>query len=144
MSISKTAISVLVAALTVAPAPGALAHGHGGYRHHGEFFPVFGLAGAVVGTAAAILTLPFAIIGSAVGARPYYEPSDRGYAPTLAPPAYYAPAPAYYGPPVTAAPAYYPPPPPGYYGPPPGALVYPAPPTAYYAPRAGYYGGYAR
>lgn len=86
MSISKTAIGVLVVALAVAPVPAALAHGGGGYRHHGEFFPVFSLASAVVGNAAAILTLPFALIDSAVGARPSYRPSDRGYAPPLAPP----------------------------------------------------------
>jgi hypothetical protein len=85
-------------------------YGHGGYYGHGG--P--GLVGGVVLGAAAIATLPFAILGAAT--RPA-EPAPPYYGPG------YGPAPYGYAPPP-------PPPPPAYYrgyGPPPGY---------------GYHGGY--
>ena len=99
------------ASLLLAVAPAASAH-----DRHGFF--VFGLAAAVVNTAVAVATVPFAIIAGATAPRYSYYP----------PPApYYTPPPAYYGPPVTYR-----------YGPPP---VYYAPPPTYYPPPPppGYY-----
>ncbi len=65
--------------------------GHGGYGYGYGLWPVFGLAAAVVGTAAAIVTAPFAILAAAANA-PYYGPAP-GYA---APPVtYHAAPPAY-------------------------------------------------
>ncbi len=98
------ACAVAAVALTMAPLSSASAHY---YRHgYGPLFGIGVLGAAVVGTAAAIATAPFALLG----ARPYYA----------APPAYYAPPPAYYyGPPrgyYAPPPAYYRPPAPYYYG----------------------------
>jgi hypothetical protein len=45
-----------------------------------RFYPVVGLAAAVVGTAAAIVTLPFAALGAAVAQAPYhYPPAPQNY-----------------------------------------------------------------
>ncbi len=98
----------MAAALALAPMTPASAHGW--HHHHGCWF-VSCVVGAVVGTAAAVATAPFAIVAGATEPR------------------YYGPPPQYYGPP----PAYYGPPPPRYYAPPPQAY-YPPPPPAYYGP----------
>ena len=175
MTQSKALVSgsLLAIALALAPVSSAFADGnhwhgsswHGGSNWHGGYhygvWPVFGVAAAVVGTAAALITLPFAAIAAAANA-PYYYGPGPAYAPTAySPPAYYgqpaapyyesqgvapqaysqaapqayynAPAaPAYYGPP--AAPAYYAAPAPTYYAP---------PARIYYSTRAApaYYGG---
>jgi hypothetical protein len=85
------ALALLVASASLVPLSEASAHRWRG----GPFFLwPFAAAAAVVGTAAAVATAPFA----AVAPRSYYAP----------PPGYYAPPPAYYPPP----PGYYPP---GYY-----------------------------
>ncbi len=138
-------------AIVLAAAPVSSAFGNGGGRHyHGgyyvnPFYPIFGLAAAVVGTAAAIVTLPFALIGAAARA-PYYPagaysgaPVADGYAPApgygqpayaqpgyATPPAYYNSAPA----PYYAAPQAYAPARPAY------RAAYRAPGS--YAPSAGY------
>ena len=72
------AMSALAITLAAAPVASAFAGGYG-YRHHGHhqhygnpFYPVVGLAAAVVGTAAAIVTLPFAALGAAVAQAPYH------------------------------------------------------------------------
>jgi hypothetical protein len=104
-------------ALAVAPVSQASAHEH----WHGPGL-VFGLAAAIVGTAAVIATAPF----RAIAAAPVYA---------APPPAYYAPPPqAYYAPPQQA---YYAPPP-VYYAPPPRPVYYAQPPV-YYAQPGGYY-----
>jgi hypothetical protein len=102
------ALGVVGATLAMAPLAPAQAHGF-----CGPLLPLC-VAGAVVGAAATVATLPFAA-AAAVTAPGYY-----------APPAYYPAAPAYYSP--YPAPAYYPP-----------APAYYAPAPAYYAP--GYYPG---
>lgn len=82
-----------VLALSVLPVEAALAHDHG-WGHHG--FGPFGIAGAVVGTAAAIVTLPFAVAASVVEPGPgpgYYGPPRGYYGP---PPVYSSPGPGYY------------------------------------------------
>jgi len=91
---------VAAAAMTAAPAS---AHDHWGHRGHGGpglLFPL-AIAGAVVGTAAAIATAPVRALAEAA-APPVYAPAPAYYAP----PAYYPPPQAYY-PPLQA---YYPPP----------------------------------
>ena len=132
---------------------GAPAHvgyaGHGGYGYGYGVWPVFGLAAAVVGTAAAIVTAPFAIL-AAVASGPYYGPAPGYAAPSVtyndAPPAYYGTpaAPAYYNAP--AAPAYYVPPARSYsraaapvYSGPPARAYYRQPPPGDYDPRQAYY-----
>ena len=58
----------------------------------------FCVAGAVVGTAAAIVTLPFRALA---GAPPYYYRGAYGppyYPPPYSAPGYYGPPPNYYGP----------------------------------------------
>jgi hypothetical protein len=111
----------LALALAAAPASDVFASGrhHGGYRHGGShggygygFNPVVGLATALVGAAAVIVTAPIAIL-AAVARAPYYGPGPEYPAAPLAynaPPVtqgyYGAPAaPAYYGPPASG-PAY--------------------------------------
>jgi len=117
----------LAAAATLAATPlsPASAHDHWGHRGgHGPglFFPL-AIAGAIVGTAAAIATAPVRALADAASAPVYAAPAP---APTY----YAAPAPqAYYAPPAQA---YYPPPPQAYYPPP--AAYYP-PPPGYYPPR---------
>ena len=130
--------SILGTILCLAPLTSAFAQ----HRYHNPFWPVAGLAAAVVGTAAAIVTAPLAIAAAVVNA-PYYGPAPAYVAPAAvfngAPPAYYsAPAPqAYYAPP---APAYYSPPPAAdYYGPPAPATYYRLPAVRYYAPPAPVY-----
>lgn len=132
------ALGTLAMALAAAPMAPAFAGGYGshhhGKRHHyygNPLYPVVGLAAAVVGAAAAVVTLPFALIGAAAAHAP------RHYAPAPAPQDYYAPqanaSPAY------AAPrAYYPPPPRAYYRPPAASHSY-APPAPYHAPGLGQY-----
>lgn len=104
-------------ALTAAPFSPASAHDHDHW--HGPSL-VFGLAAAVLGTAAFIATAPFRAIA---GAPVYAAPPPVYYAPP--PQAYYAPQQAYYAP----APVYYAPPRPVYY----------AQPPVYYAPQPGGY-----
>ena len=66
------AVGALTAVLAVASIAPALAngnghrygHGHGGHYYGNPLYPIVGLAAAVVGTAAAIVTLPFQIIGA--------------------------------------------------------------------------------
>jgi len=120
----------LVAAvgLIAAPLSPASAHDHwgrrGGHGGPGLFFPL-AIAGAIVGTAAAIATAPVRALADAAAPPVYAAPPPA--------PAYYAApqqAPAYYAP--QQAPAYYPPPPQAYYPPPAG---YPPPGYGYYPPR---------
>lgn len=110
LRVPSAVLSTAVAfALVASPLSSASAHDH----HHGPVF--FGLAGAAVVGAAALLTAPF-VIATAPFRAPVYAP----------PPAYYpAPAPAYYAPPPT------------YYAPPPAYYAPPPPPAYSYAP--GYY-----
>ncbi len=82
-------------------------YGHGGYYGHSG--P--GLVGGVVLGAAAIATLPFAILGAAT--RPAPPPPPEYYGPGYGPG--YGPAPYGYAPPPAPPPAYY-----RGYGPPPG------------------------
>ena len=141
--------SVLALMLVAAPISSAFAGGrnHGGYGHGGGnggygygygYNPVVGLATALVGVAAAIITAPITIL-AAVANAPYYGPGTDYSA---GPAAYGGPpvAPGYYGAPV--APVYYAPPAsPVYYGPP--AVTYYSPPVVtYYGPPPvrGYYG----
>jgi hypothetical protein len=115
----------MAVALAASPASSALANGPHHGPNNGAYYgnPFYGLASAIVGTAAAIVTLPFAIVNAAIRAPGYYAPAP-GYAPAYgAPPAYGA------GPAYGAAPAY---------GDAPGY----APPSAYYPVRPAYYGGY--
>jgi hypothetical protein len=90
MRISRIAIPVVVAALAVLPLASAKAQYYGpAYGPPCTPFPLtwpFCVAGAVVGTAATIVSAPFRAV-----APPYY------YGPP--PPRYYAPPPAYYPPP---------------------------------------------
>lgn len=131
MLTSKSAAGGLVAcALVLAPISSASAQ----YYCHDI---ICGLGTAVVGTAAAIVTLPFAIVGAVTA--PLFPPAYYG-----PPPAYYGPPPAYYRPPpayyyAPSRPAYYAPPRPAYYGPPSRPAYY-APPATYY-PAPGYYYG---
>jgi hypothetical protein len=158
MTRNRTAVlgGALALALTVAPISSAIAggghhgggYGHGGYAYGGYgygFNPVYGLATALVGVAAAVVTAPIAIL-AAVANAPYYGPGP-GY--PAAPAAYGVPpvaqgydgavGAAYYAGPV-ASPAYYVAPPVTYYNPP-VAAYYGAPAPAYYAaPAAAYYG----
>jgi len=123
-------VGALTAVLAMAPVATAQAGGNGSHYGNGHYYgnplyPIVGLAAAVVGTAAAIVALPFQVIG-AVAQGPYY-PQAQGYgAPGYAAPQAYYPGPAVsYAPP---APSYY-------YG----------APAPYYAPRPvayGYGGGY--
>lgn len=100
----------VLATVALAAVPFSQASAHEHWRGPGL---VFGLAAAIVGTAAVIATAPFrAIAGAPVYAAP--------------PPVYYAPQQAYYAPP------------PVYYAPPPRPVYYAQPPV-YYAPPPGYY-----
>jgi hypothetical protein len=101
---------LLAAALLVIPVTSALA---GGWdeecRVHPEPGPVLGLVGAVVDSAAAIATAPFAILADVVHGRPLRDGDG--------------PRREFYGPPAPPAPDYN-----GagarYYGPPPGYRAY--------------------
>ncbi len=130
----------LAAAATLAAAPlsPASAHDHwgrrGGHGGPGIFFPL-AIAGAVVGTAAAIVTAPVRALADAASAPVYAAPAPAPVYAAPAPAYYAAPAPqapAYYAP-QQQAPAYYPPPPQAYYPPP--AAYSPPPGYAYYPPR---------
>lgn len=92
------AVGVVGATLVAAPLAPAQAHGF-----CGPFLPLC-IAGAVVGAAATVATLPLAVASAPYGYAPAYSYG--------APPAYYAPAayPAYYGSPYYAYPYPY------YYG----------------------------
>ena len=120
------AASAVLVAFSIAPLDAAVARDHG-FGHHG--FGPFGVVAAVVGVAAAVATVPFAIAASAVQPGP--------------PPGYYPPA-AYYAPPAAAYPPAYAPAYPRGYGPPPGYYYGPpqgyAPAPAYYGPPQRYYG----
>ena len=107
---------VAAVAMTVAPMSSASAHWH--HRYDGGCWFVGCVVGAVVGTAAAVVTAPFRIVAGAVAPRPYYESPEYG------PPAYDAPD------------AYDAPPPRDYYDRPPAAY---GRPDAYDAPPQGYY-----
>lgn len=104
--------SVCAASLSLAPLSSASAHEF----HHGGG-PLFGLAAAVVGTAIAVATLPFAVANSVarpvIYSQPVYYPAPRiEYAPA---PVYYPVRPTYYAPTANLYPV--PPPnsaPPGY------------------------------
>ncbi|MEO9161228.1 MAG: hypothetical protein ABI349_02320 [Casimicrobiaceae bacterium] len=139
--------SLVGVALVFAPLSSAFADQrfHGGHWGHGYGYgawPVIGLAVAVVGTAAAIVTAPFAI-ASTVANGLYYGPVPSYAAAPVRyydapPPAYYAPpARAYYSPP-TAQVYYGAPVAPAYHGP--SARTYYDTRRAYYAPRPVQYG----
>ena len=85
---------LLAAAVVTAPLASASAHGH--HQHDFPLFWPFAVAGAVVGTAAAIATAPIGAITAppAYYAAPAYGPAP---APYYAPPAPYYPPPGYYG-----------------------------------------------
>lgn len=103
LAAAGTVLATAIAAMPLAPA----AAWDGRYHHyygHGYgccFFP-FGVVGAAVAGAAAILSAPF-VIASAPFRQPYYPP-PYPY-PAYPQPGYYAPQPGYYAPP----PGYYPP-----------------------------------
>ena len=83
-----------IAAMPVAPAAawdGRYHHYYYGRGYGCCFFP-FGLVGAALAGAAAIISAPF-VIASAPFRQPYYYPPAYPY------PGYYAPPPAYYYPP---------------------------------------------
>jgi hypothetical protein len=130
MRASKIIVATLAAsALLTASVASADARGFW-HRGHG---PGVGLIGGVVLGAAAIATLPFALLANGAypgpSARGYYGqgeydygPSQAGYGPPPGPPSQGG---GYYGPPNNYGYGYGPPPPPpppyrGYYGPPPG------------------------
>ena len=138
----------LALGISLALAPLASAHadwshhgggwGHGYYGGHGYVWPA-AVAGAVVGTAAAIITAPFALLNAAVNA-PYYAPPPSY--PAYNPPTYYAPPSGY------NAPSGYYNVPPDYTYPTGGAYYAPQAPayasrptTGYYAAQSGTYGG---
>jgi len=130
------AVGTLAIVLAAAPLTPALANGNGQHYGHGHYYwnplyPIVGLAAAVVGTAAAIVTLPFQIVGAAAAQASYYGPPQQNYAPQQG-----------YGAPGYVAPqAYYPAPAGTYYAPPAASYYYP-PPAPYYAPRSAGYGAY--
>jgi len=126
------AVGTLAIVLSAAPLS-ALANGNGRHYSHGHYYwnplyPIVGLAAAVVGTAAAIVTLPFQVLGAAAQA-PYYAPR-QSYAPPqgYGAPGYAAPQAYYRGPAVSYAPQT-------------GSYYYGAP-APYYPPRSAGYGGY--
>ncbi|MDE2210158.1 MAG: hypothetical protein KGJ99_10565 [Betaproteobacteria bacterium] len=156
MKTRTTAVaSLLACVLAAAAATPAVAwerHGEGHYGRGGYYGggPVWGLANLVVGTVAAVVTAPIAIVAAIAQAPRYYgpgpayagPPADSGYygapaydddEPPVAPD--YAPAPAYYAPPAVS---YYARPAPAYYAPP-VVVPYYGPRRAHYAPRAAYY-----
>lgn len=102
----------VLATVALAATPFSQASAHDHWRGPGL---VFGLAAAIVGTAAVIATAPFRAIAGA--------------------PVYAAPPPVYYAPPQQA---YYAPPP-VYYAPPPRPVYYAQPPVYYAQPPGGYY-----
>ncbi|MEP6701559.1 MAG: hypothetical protein ABJB04_01130 [Betaproteobacteria bacterium] len=129
--------------MTLAFAPLASAQGYHRYHHGG---PIVGLAEAIVGVAAAVITAPIVIVASIANAAnaPYYGPARVYAAPAAYPesqysapaPAYYAPpARAYYGPPSGTVYSSAPPAPRNYYAPPAAAYYPPPAPPGYYAPR---------
>jgi hypothetical protein len=114
MTCKRTVISIALAA-GLAAAPLSVARAQTPYDYNPLFWP-FLAAGAVLGTAALIVTLPVRVVCSDCLPPPYaYYPLNVG-PPPLAPqpvsypaPAY-QPAPGYQQPPIT----YSAPPPPGY------------------------------
>ena len=134
---SLTLAGIAGAVLTIAPISSAFAqHRH---HHYGLFWPIAAaatLTAAVVGTAAAVITAPLALVAAAANA-PYAYYRE----PYVGPAAVFNGAPAYSAAPVTyyEAPArtvYAAPPSPVYYAPP---VRYYAPAPVYYAPPARYY-----
>ncbi len=85
--INPRAAAMALAMTTVLAVPLSSASAHG--YHGGPFFWPFAAAAAVVGTAVAIATAPFAAIAAPPA---YYYPPPRPYPP---PPTYYAPPPGY-------------------------------------------------
>ena len=70
-AVGALAITLAAAPVASAFADGYGSHHHGHHHHYGNpFYPVVGLAAAVVGTAAAIVTLPFAASGPLPRGRP--------------------------------------------------------------------------
>ena len=121
---NRTAViaSFLAFTLAVAPVTSAFAGGRHGGGHFGGG-PIWGFAGAVVATAAAVITAPFAI-AAAVAQAPLYYPQEPAYA--SAPP-YYPQGPAYANAPPT------------YYNTPTAGPGYSAMPSYYSAPQAASY-----
>ena len=132
----RTVVGALAIVLAAAPVASAVAGGYGphhgnrhyyGHRHYGNpLYPVGALAAAVVGTAAAIVTLPFAVLGAAAAQVPpaYYPPAPapRNYYPQQGS---FTPAPGYsQGSQAYGAPQ-------AYYPPPPATNSYAAPPQQY-------------
>src|SRR4051794_9228354 len=89
---NRIAAGALAALFAAAPVASAWAGGYGphygnrghyGHHYYNPLYPVVGLAAAVVGAAAAIVTLPFAVLGAAAQAPAYYPsgPAPRGYYP---------------------------------------------------------------
>jgi hypothetical protein len=126
----RAAAAALGALLAAAPIASAWAGGYGphhgsrghyGHRYYNPLYPVIGLAAAVVGTAAAIVTLPFAVLGAAAAQVPAYyppAPAARNYYPpqgSIAPPPSHGSGPNGYAPyayyPAPASSNAYPPPP---------------------------------
>ena len=107
--------SLLAFVLAIAPVMSAAAGGrHGGGHYGGGYYgggghygggPFWGFAGAIVATAAAVITAPIAI-AAAVAQAPLYYPPGPAYA--GAPPVYYNTPTA--GPGSAATPAYHSPP----------------------------------
>jgi len=151
----RAALGAFAALLAATPVASAWAGGygphHGNRGHHGHhyynpLYPVVGLAAAVVGAAAAVVTLPFAILGAAAAQGPAYYPpgpAPRGYYPpqgnVMPQPGYgsgsngYLPH-AYYPAPASS----------GSYAPPPAQYAYPsrAPNDAPRYPQYGDFDGY--
>ena len=73
---SVVVASLLACALAVAPVTSAFAGGRHGGGHFGGG-PILGLAGAVVATAAAIITAPFAIEQAAGWLATLWEATER-------------------------------------------------------------------
>ena len=63
--------SGVAVALSLAPVTAAVAGGHGGHYHYYGGGPIWGLAGAVAATAAAIVTAQFALL-AAIAQPPLY------------------------------------------------------------------------
>ena len=85
-----TLVATALALAPVAPAFAGGSYHHGGHGSHGYHgyhggygygaWPVFGLAAAVIGTAAAIVTAPIALLAAAANAPYYGQPQEIGRA----------------------------------------------------------------